>query len=201
MWFSVPQQYCSPFYNSFLSFFLSDSERIYYYAFIFTYNWVWIQKPESGLPVKTWYWLRSSHFLTYYYHTNYLGESEMILLRIVSSVLPKKCLRRGVKLTSIPSAHCKRIVSHCSHPRDARLPWNDWNSDHFGNLYSKWLNINMHKQHCIASWSHNRELEGYIALNKCSSLFKFAHFINNKKYLLSLHNNNTINISWTHVQR
>jgi len=30
-----------------------DSKWIYYYAFIFTYHWVWIQKPESGLPVKT----------------------------------------------------------------------------------------------------------------------------------------------------
>ena len=35
----------------------------------------------------------------------------------------------------MPSVHCKRIVSHCSHPRVARLSWNDWNSDHFGNLY------------------------------------------------------------------
>ena len=37
--------------------------------------------------------------------------------------------------TSMPSVHCKRIASHCSHPRVARLSWNDWNSDHFGNLY------------------------------------------------------------------
>ena len=29
--------------------------------------------------------------------------------------------------------------------------------------------------HCIVSSSHNRELEGYIALNNCSSLFKFAY--------------------------
>ena len=123
----------------------SDSKWIYYHAFIFTYHWVWIQKPHAlkvVCPSKlntdfvqaisshmtitlitqaTLNTLRTVSFDLDRSNSASRAESEMILLRIISSVLPRKCLLRGVKLTSIPSAHCKRIVSHCSHPRDARL--------------------------------------------------------------------------------
>lgn len=95
----------------------SDSKWIYYYAFIFTYHWVWIQKPESGLPVKlntdfvpaisshmtitliTWATLNTLRTVSFNLdrsNSASRAESEMILLRIISSVLPKKCLLRGV---------------------------------------------------------------------------------------------------------
>ena len=80
----------------------------------------------------------------------------------------------------MPSVHCKRIVSHCSHPRVARLSWNDWNSDHFGNLYRNIQPLSV-TMGLVNAWISPRvKLKGVLFSTGC--WFHFLIFQLNKNY-------------------
>ena len=82
--------------------------------------------------------------------------------------------------TSMPSVHCKRIVSHCSHPRVDRLSWNDWNSDHFGNLYRNIQPLSV-TMGLVNAWISLRiKLKGVLFSTRC--WFHFLTFQLNNYY-------------------